>query len=416
MLSSPYGTSLGRMLPDPLTSEALADAMAEPDPDSPATATRMRRQHPPEVAAAALEQASLRLRARTKFGDAVAAMFFTADGLEQATRPVIAAHRAGRFRAAGARRVVDLGCGIGSDAMAFVRAGMAVLAVDRDPRTADVARANLRQLAEVGGRAEVITGDAEDLAAGLITTGDAIFLDPSRRTSAGRIWRTSDFTPGWDFVLGMLGAGIPAGVKLGPGIPHAEIPAGAEAEWISDRSETVEAGLWSGPETVAGRRSALIMPDHRLVTDPQASVETASLGDYVYEPDGAVIRAGAIATLARDLGAWLLDDQIAYLSCDRTNPTPYATGFKVTEVLPYKEKIMRGWLRDHHVGRLEIKKRGVQVDPAALRKRLRPVGDNAATVIIARTDAGTKALVCDRLPAIDGLASTERADSMSPPG
>lgn len=378
------------MLPKPLTVQALVDAEAECDPDSLAAADRMRRKHPPEVAAAALEQCALRARARTKFGDRAASMFFTRDGLEQATRPPVAAHHAARFATAGVRRVIDLGCGIGSDAIAFADVGLEVVAVEIDPRTAEIARANL------GDRAEVITGDAEVLATSLINDGDGVFLDPARRTSAGRLWRTEDFTPGWEFVTGMLAGGHPVGVKLGPALPHREIPPGAEAEWVSDHAETVEVCLWSGTGGRPDGRSALIMPDHRLVAD-HGRLAVAPPGRYLYEPDGAVIRSGAIAVLGEQLGAWLLDDQIAYLSAGELIMTPYATAFEINEQLPYNEKVLRRWVRDHGIGRLEIKKRGVDNDPAALRKRLKPAGHQEATMIISRTPSGTTVLVGRRL-------------------
>ena len=98
------------------------------------------------LAAAAVTQVVLRRRATTKFGAAAARLFFTREGLEQASRPAVAAHHAERMLAAGVRRVVDLGCGIGTDAMAFARAGLEVVAVDSDPLTAEVAAANLRSL------------------------------------------------------------------------------------------------------------------------------------------------------------------------------------------------------------------------------------------------------------------------------
>ena len=75
-------------------------------------------------------------------------MFFTRAGLEQASRPEVADHHASRFVQAGVRRVIDIGCGIGSDSMAFVRAGLEVLAVDIDPVTAVVAQANLADARE----------------------------------------------------------------------------------------------------------------------------------------------------------------------------------------------------------------------------------------------------------------------------
>jgi hypothetical protein len=353
-------------------------------------------------------------------------MFFTRDGLEQATRPAVAAHHADRFVAAGVRRVVDFGCGIGTDAMAFADAGLSVTAVERDPHTAEIARANLSNIEATesgaavvdngrgasvddsgreasvadngcGASSEIITGDAEQLAAGLLDTGGGVFADPSRRTAAGRVWRTTDFSPSWDLVLRLLCGDRPAGVKLGPGIPHSQIPSGVEAEWISDRGETVEVTLWAGPGANPDQHAALIMPDHRLAADPSATVGIAPLGSYIYEPDGAVIRAGAIATLAQRIGGWLLDSQIAYLGSDHARPTPYATGFKIIEVLPYREKDLRGWVRDHRIGRLEIKKRGIDIDPAVLRRRLRPSGDKAATMIIARTSEGTQVLICERI-------------------
>jgi SAM-dependent methyltransferase len=261
------------MLVHPLVAEALADAAAEADPASLLAAQRMRNRYPAEVAAAALDQAVLRRRARTKFGDRAATMFFTRDGLEQATRPGVAAHHARRLAATGVRRVIDLGCGIGSDALAFAEAGLSVVAVEIDPHTADLARANL------AGRAEVITGDAEALGPELIRAGDAVFLDPARRTTSGRLWRTEDFSPAWAFVSELLAGSRPVGVKLGPALPHREIPAGVEAEWVSDHGETVEVCLWAGPGCRPDRRvdHARQRIDRRAADHPGATGRTLSV-------------------------------------------------------------------------------------------------------------------------------------------
>ena len=374
-----------------MTAEALADAASEADPGSLAAAERLRRRYPAEVAAAALEQVALRDRARTKFGDRAASLFLTRNGLEQATRPSVAAHHARRFVAAGVSRVIDLGCGIGSDALAFADAGLEVIGVEIDPHTAEIARANLQD------RAEVINGDAEQLAPTLIGSADGVFLDPARRTSAGRLWRTEDFTPAWSFVTAFLDGSRTVGVKLGPALPHREIPTGIEAEWVSDHGETVEVCLWAGPGSEPGSKAALIMPDHRLVAEGPR-LDVAAPGRFLYEPNGAVIRAGAMSVLGRQLGGWLLDDQIAYLSAAELIPTPYATAFAITEVLPYSEKVLRRWVRDHGIGRLEIKKRGVDGDPAVLRKRLKPSGDQHATMIISRTPSGARVLIGERMP------------------
>lgn len=172
---------LARWLVSADAAPALAAAQAEPDPSSLAAAGRLRRTFAPEQAAVALTQAGLRRRAVTKFGEAAQRLFFTPDGLEQATRGEVAAWRAGRYVAAGATEVVDLGCGLGADGLAFAAAGLRVIAVEADPATAVLASANLGQ--------EVICADAVEVADSLLASGAAVFADPARRTAAGRTWR-----------------------------------------------------------------------------------------------------------------------------------------------------------------------------------------------------------------------------------
>src|SRR5690625_686933 len=79
----------------------------------------------PQLAAAVLTQSRLRAKAAAKFGELAAGMLFTPAGLEQATRLPVAAHHAQRYRAADARHIADLTCGIGADAMAFGEIGRA---------------------------------------------------------------------------------------------------------------------------------------------------------------------------------------------------------------------------------------------------------------------------------------------------
>ena len=381
----------GTRLPFGLTEDALAAAMSEEDPESLAAASRMRARYGPELAAAALTQATLRRQAKAKFGATAAQMFFTRAGLEQATRPEVADHHASRFLQAGVRRVIDLGCGIGSDSLAFARAGLEVVAVDVDPATAAVAQANLASLAEV------ICADADEVAEQVVTPGAGVFCDPARRNDRGRLWRVEEFEPRWSTVLHLLDGTRTAGVKLGPALPHALIPESVEAEWITHHGETVEVGLWSGPGSIPGQHSALIMPDARLIVATPPPLSVRDLGRYLYEPAGAVIRAGAIAELGAQLGAGLLEPQVAYLTNDRLCSTPFAVAFEVRQRLPFHLKALRAWVRQAEIGVLEIKKRGVDVDPAELRRRLRLAGPRSATIVISRTPNGAIAAVVERI-------------------
>ncbi len=338
----------------------------------------LRRDAAPEHVAAALTQVELRRRAEPKFGPDAATMYFTPDGLEQATRAPVARHRAARLVAAQAATAIDLGCGIGGDLLALAAAGLTVAGVDLDPLRVEVARANLAALGLPGAVsvADATTVDHSGF--------DVAFADPARRSARGRTFDVDDWTPPWSFVTALLQRN--AAVKVAPGIPHHLIPDGVEAEWVSDHGEVKEAVLWSGALATTARR-ATVIGDVGLATlteDDDRPAEVRAVGEYLYEPDGAVIRAGLVTAVAAGVGGGLVDEHIAYVTADASFRTPFARSYRVIEELPYKEKHLRAALRARAVGRLTIKKRGVAVVPEELRKRLALAGDAEATIVMTR--------------------------------
>jgi len=364
----------------------LAEAVAAGD-DSLATLTRLRRTAEPEHVAAALTQATLRVRARDKFGADADRMYFTPDGLEQATRQRVADHRAARLVAASAETLIDLGCGIGGDLLAASRAGLTCAGVDLDPVRVAVAEANLAALGLPGA---VQVADATTVN----TAGfDVAFADPARRTARGRTFDVDSWTPPWPFVEGLLARD--SCVKVAPGIPHDLIPHEVEGEWVSDHGEVKEAALWSG-RLATTRRRATVIGDGGLATltdedDPGAPV--LPVGEFLYEPDGAVIRAGLVTAVAAGVGGGLVDEHIAYVTSDGAFRTPFARGYRVLEEVPYREKQLRAALRERGIGRLTIKKRGVDVVPEQLRKRLDLHGEQEATLVLTRVAGSGVALL-----------------------
>jgi SAM-dependent methyltransferase len=376
-------------------------AWVDADGDPVRAAAAVRRTEPvAERAAAALTQVQLRHRAVPKLGEDAVRMYFTPDGLEQATRTRVAAHRAARLAAAAPPSVVDLGCGIGSDLVAMARAGLTAAGVDLDPVRVEVARANLAALG-LSGAAQV--ADATALRLGGF---GAAFADPARRSARGRELDAEGWTPPWSFVERLLeeSAGPVAVVKVAPGIPHDLVPAGVEAEWVSEAGEVKEAALWSPRLATARRRATVIAggPGGRgLATlteedDPYdgGPRPVRPVGRYLYEPDGAVIRAGLVTAVAAGVGGGLLDEHIAYLTSPDAFRSPFARGYEVLEELPYREKQLRAALRERGVGRLTIKKRGVDVVPEQLRRRLALSGEEEATLVLTRVAGqGTAYLV-----------------------
>lgn len=388
--------------------DALEAAAGEKDPTSLAAGERLRRRFAPDEAAWALTQVALRRKAAAKL-ERAPEMLFTPDGLEQATRSTVSRWRAARFAAAGVSRVWDIGCGIGADAMAFAEAGLEVVAVDADPATVEIATHNLALV----GAGPVRVGFAEELD---VPAGDAVFLDPARRTARGRTWRIEDFTPPWPLVLRHLESERFVAVKLGPGVPKELLPKRPQWAWVSDGGDVVEASLWNqlppgpvairiGPESSPGSheplenggedrssgRSGSLFPGHRVL-------DVRPPGAYVAEPDGAAIRAGLVAEAAGEAHAWLLDEHVAYLSSDAPIPGGWVTNFRVLDVLDFDRKAIKRYLRERRIGVLEIKKRAIDVDPAQLRRALSPSGPNQATIVLARTLAGAKAFVVRREP------------------
>lgn len=401
--------------------------------DALALSSTLRKQgFEPDLIAAALTQVKLREKATAKFGDFAQRMFFTQNGFEQATRLAVAAHHAQRFLSAGVTKVADLTSGIGADSMAFAALGLDVLATDIDPLTAAIAAENLKPFPNAEVRA------ADGLATDFEAEGvQGIFADPARRDGTGRrIWTPESFLPPLDAVWNLRSRVGSVGIKLGPGIAHEDIPSGCEAQWISFDGDVVEVGLWFGNVARRNGLGALVLsttasglqateftaegrnPD----SDPISS--TSELLEYLHEPDGAIIRAGLVTHLANEIDGRQLDPSIAYFTSNSsvafahradapggapshetnahsadahhqtqqpqptapTNQPGLSSVYRVVDSLPYNVKTLRAYLKERKVGRVTIKKRGINVTPEQLRPQLALKGTNEATLVLTRVN------------------------------
>ncbi|MFK0292133.1 methyltransferase domain-containing protein [Streptomyces sp. NPDC090442] len=396
--------------------QQLLAALRDYDPaDELATATRLRRDHPAPLVSAALGQARLRQRAAAKFGADAARMYFTPNGVEQSTRAPVAAHRAARLAALGVRTLADLCCGIGGDALASARAGVRVLAVDRDPLACAAARAN----AEALGLADLIEVRCADVTEVDTAGYDAVFVDPARRTKAptrgaarsasargggwatgGRVFDPEAYSPPLSWAIGAARTAPFAALKIAPGVPHEALPEDAETEWISDAGDVKEAVLWFGTGRGGVRRATLLPAGDSLVGAGLPDPEPGRVGDWLYEPDGAVIRAHLVADVAEQVDGRLIDPTIAYVTADRLVPTPYATAYAITDVLPFNVKKLKALLRERGVGVAVIKKRGSAVEPEELRRKLKLAGPHSCTVFLTRV-AGAPTMLLGH-PAAEG--------------
>lgn len=349
--------------------------------------TTLRGDFPVDRVREAITLCRLRERGAAKFSRA-ADMWFDETGLEQASSETVARYRARRFE--GCDRVADLCCGIGGDALGLSSAAGEVIAVDRNPARAAAVRWNACAH-EVGGRVRAVVADLESW----VPDTGAAFFDPDRRPEGRRRYAYADYRPA--LPLDDLNRRFSKlGVKVAPGIPEEDLPDDCEVEFISERGACKEAVLWfGGLRSQAGRRATLLPAGSSLVREPGPLPDVAPPGAWLYEPDNAVVRAHLVAELARDLDAWLLAPQVAYLSSDSWVATPFAAAFEVVDVFRFGLKRLQGYLRERSVGRITVKKRRFPLDADELIAKLRLVGENEATLVLTRISHAPTVIVCN---------------------
>jgi predicted RNA methylase len=367
-------------------------------------ATRLRKSLPAERARLVLQQVELRGRAAAKFPQAQR-MFFTPVGLEQATDAWVAACKAARFPTG--EPVADLCCGIGGDLLALAARGPA-MAIDRDPVTALLAAANARAVVPEGVASSRATVVVADVAAFLPRSVAAWHLDPDRRPQGRRTTHVELHEPGLPVIEQLLEANDSASIKLAPA---AEPPPAwsdrAELEWIGRDRQCRQLVAWFGRLARSpGKRRATILNEacetgalstRTLVGVPDLRIATAAaLRRYLYEPDAAVLAAGLSGALAAEHALEAIAPGIAYLTSDRAVVDSALAAFEVIETLPFDERRLKRLLRERGIGRLEIKKRGVDEDPQQLRRRLDLRGDAAAVLLLSPLGSNVVAILARR--------------------
>ena len=368
-------------------------ALAPTPATSIAIATRLRKSHPADLVIAAMEMHELRTRARTKFARPDD-LWFTRDGLEQATAEPIAAWRARRFAASGS--IADLCCGIGGDLLALARETpqAAIRAVDRDPLHLEIAALNV-EAANVASRIRFLEADVRDLPP---EPAAAVFIDPARRSDRGRLAFGASEPP-LDWCLDLARNDRAVGIKCAPGLDHDRAPVGWEFEAIALGTDLKEAALWS-PALAQGGASATVIDGeaiHRLLPVPGDAVphRTPREGEILLDPNPAVTRSGLVEDLARQVGAVKIDDRIGFLLAPEPITTPFARPLRIVASLPWNEKHIRARLRDLDAGPIDIRRRGLAGDVDAITKRLRGRAGRPFTIAMTRVMDQPWALICE---------------------
>ncbi|MCI7551953.1 MAG: SAM-dependent methyltransferase [Actinomycetaceae bacterium] len=377
----------------------------------------------PSVASQIVTQHRLRSLARPKLGDSAMRMLFTNDAVEQATRARVATLHARHFQAVGAETVIDFGCGIGSDSLAFARAGLTVQAVELDDERYLAAQYNLGDYPN----ATVIHADAAaylrtDHTRRLGVRNDVLWIDPARRKNGKRLYDPRMWQPSLDDAIEYCRLFSSAGIKVGPGIDYSFLPSDAHVEWISEGRSLLEAVIWLGNCAHTPMRTATMIDDDATVhhftshlgnpCDAPRLCEPTDVGEYIIEPDPAIIRSGGIASYAEQFELAPVSPGIAYLTPSRAGGVatqvpmyshgsiyPHAQVFRIHSIHKINAKQLSKELRNREIGSVEIKKRGTDIEPQALRKALRldKQAPHSCTIILTPILGQHRAIIASRV-------------------
>ena len=349
--------------------------------------------------AALIEVVRCRRRASSKLRNADQ-LILSDDALQQATASVVAAHRAAEIAARfGSVVVHDITCSIGAELTELAaQPGLhAVIGSDLDGIRLAMAQHNTSF--GPGHAPTLMRADALMPS----SNADVVIADPARRTGSGRIFRLDQLSPPLLDVL-MTYSGRPLIVKCAPGLDYQVLRDRfgyvGEVQVTSLDSSVREACLWVGPGIDDGRRATVLRsrPDGSIteyeITDADPDdVDPGAPGEWIVDPDGAIVRAGLVRQYAHRHGLWQLDPQIAYLT---GNVVPSGErGFRILEQISSTgDKALRKALAAHDCGTLEILVRGLDVDPDALRKRLKLKGSRSLSLVLTRIGRKGVAFIC----------------------
>jgi len=341
--------------------------------------------------------------ARTRFGDRTAMLvetvlarrkaalkldgardwLLTDDAVQQATPAVVAAHRARRL---AGRVVHDVTCSIGAELAALVGVADTVIGSDLDAVRLAMAAHNVPA-------AHLLRADALSP----VTRGTTVVADPARRSGGRRTHDPAMLQPPLPDLLDVY-RGRELAVKCAPGLDFDALDWDGEVEVVSLDGGVREACLYSRGLAEPGvrRRAAVLRGDgagFEITDKHDDDIPDRPPGEWIIDPDGAVVRAGLVRHYAAAHGLWQLDPRIAYLTGDAVPDG--VRGFRILEQLKYTEKALRQTLARLECGSVEILVRGVDADPAVLRPRLKLRGDRPLSVVLTRIGRTPVAFVCE---------------------
>lgn len=352
---------------------------------------------------AIMDYIPLVLKAREKFGyDG----FLLCDklALEQSTAYDISQWKAKLWPSSG--KVHDLCCGMGGDSF-YIPDALEITGIDKSEERLEMYKYNMKAFRK---NVFVINDDVRTLQENhKENQGDFFTIDPARRKIEKENQRQfENLTPSLKEVL-ILAKNYRGGmIKLPPGYPIEEIPLEAEIIYLGSKNDCRECLVLLGElaqnpgkiRTVILTKEnnyQFISSENRPKIEEEQNLQEGDLKRFLMEPCPLFVRSKLFTEFAKEWKAEIISKGIAYIT---TAEPLFHLGFSTFEILdsaPLGTAAVKAMLKKHNIGKLTLKKRGVEIIPEEEIKRLMPKGKNEAILFYTRLAGNKIALLAKRL-------------------
>ena len=286
--------------------------------------------------------------------------------------------------------VYDLCCGMGGDSF-FLPDSIKITGVDLDENRLSMYLYNMKVFKK---NPAVLNMNVCEVHKKENTKNAYFMIDPARRKAETENQRRlENLTPDFEEILEIAKHYKGGIAKLPPAFPLEKIPRNSEIVYLGAHDDCREClvlfgALMKNPHKIQAiqvHKNGTI--DTSWISESDFSLiqnlSVKPLNNYIAEPSPLLIRSHLFSELVPE-NAGILSENIAYI----TSETPIAlTGFrnfKVLDFCPLSTSKIKGMLRKRNIGKLTLKKRGVEINPEQEIKRLSPKGNLEAILFYTR--------------------------------
>jgi len=299
---------------------------------------------------------------------------------EQATARDISAYKAKMWQSGA--KIADLCCGMGGDSF-WLPSGIVANGVDIAPERVLMFNENMERL-KLPHKA-VLQNALE------VKGGDFFCIDPARR---------GDLNPNFESILELSKKFSGGMVKLPPAYPENELPKESDILYLGDAKDCRECLMLTGVFGKGVIRATAICEGENFEWQCEKNelqninLDIKKLGNFILEPVPVLVRSHLFLSEAKKCGFWQIDSTLAYLSCEELPPEHKGfAAYKVIDQSGLSTNNVKAMLKKHGIGKITLKKRGVEVVPEAEIHRLSPKGEREGVLFYTRVLGDKRAIL-----------------------